>query len=188
MSTNEMHALETKVAKYQTTIINNSLKEAASEHGLQEQLTEIIESANGIFTIDDDGFICSRDENGEIQLTEDGCDLLTPLRYVESLRETPAEEDPQSKGTEALLSEAVRNGDMKLYRQLRGRGPAPRSEEDKAKMAEAARRGDMKEYRRMRNGGSEGMSHEEINAKAIEAARRGDQKEFRRLRRLSANA
>jgi hypothetical protein len=118
-------------SKFESKVIADALREEAILQGVvPEALSDVVLRGNSIFTLDDKTALEARDKDGKLVKTADDL-VLTPQKWIESLKITSPHYWPGSKGAKAFsgdtdsteytvaLANAAKKGDMVAYRALR---------------------------------------------------------------------
>lgn len=89
-----------KAEKYSGIVLSNKMTSAALKAGvLPEALEDISLRAKGMFILSDDGEAVAIGQDGEPLLGKDGKTPLTPLEWVESLKDIAPHFFPKAEGT-----------------------------------------------------------------------------------------
>lgn len=138
LSNHEMTAVKYK-SLFADTVRDLRIKEAAIATGIYPAaLADILNKGIGIFSVaDDETSVEARDSKGHLRKTTDD-KILTVDAWIESLRKTSPHYWPQSKGGNlipggdpndmaAMIADAAKNGNTKLFRELRVKQKALKS-------------------------------------------------------------
>jgi len=130
-ATTEMDTLKnsnTKLKdKYNDYVVEDSVRKSAIANGvIGNALDDVVSRASGVFSLDSDGTLVSRDSEGKLVITNDG-KTLTPDLFIMSLKQSAPHFWPQSKGsglkgsdesTESMAATAA-SGDIDSYLEKR---------------------------------------------------------------------
>lgn len=120
--------------RYEAHLIKEQVGSIAlAAKALPTALDDIARRAMDLFKVNEKGELEARDKDGNLLKTESG-DLVTPARFIESLKKAAPHYWPASASGS-----------------LNGSGPEPGSDKEAA-MLKAAESGDLKTYRRLRDG------------------------------------
>ena len=132
LSSNEMTATKYK-SLFADTVRDLRIKEAALATGIfPNALDDILNKGRNIFSVSDDEVsVEARDSKGHLRKTTDD-KILTVDAWIESLRKTSPHYWPQSKGgglnpgtdsndLNAMIADAAKSGNTKLFRELRAK-------------------------------------------------------------------
>lgn len=119
---------------YKTKIMDDAMREVAVKAGVRpEAITDVLMRSKEIFSLAEDGTLEARDENGKL-LKNDKGNVITPVVWLEGLKETAPHYWPSSSGVgarggnitndadlTAKLAQYAKEGNMDAYRKLRAK-------------------------------------------------------------------